>query len=371
MRAQAVILSLVILVSLLITRNLQDVEPRPAVARPSFLEELSFNLAMKTKTTGENISQTVGAASSLSKGPVHRSVTWEWGKIDKNLLNLKQWVAGKTGIFLTQSNADNIGENQPDVSIPEEIINFSLRECNQKIKEVAFASRSILVKYLKYNHRLFEFNPDRRWPIASVTKLMTALITAEEIGMDAKVVVIEKAVAQEGSTNGFQAGEVFRAEDLIKAMLLNSSNDAAMALAMHYSKADFVSEMQKKATELKMFDTSFFDASGLSFLNQSTVNDLAKLTYYIYQRHPEIFEISQSQNAQITELKSGRKRTISSINAFAGQPDFVGGKSGYIQVAGRNLLTIINDDQGQLILLIVLGAQDSVNETNQLIKLCL
>src|SRR3989344_1478150 len=154
-------------------------------------------------------------------------------------------------------------------------------------------------------------------------------------------------------------------------MLLNSSNDAAMALAMHYSKADFVSEMQKKATELKMFCTSFFDASGLSFLNQSTANDLAKLAYYIYQRHPEIFEFSQDKNAQITELKSGRKRTISSINAFAGQPDFVGGKSGYIQVAGRNLLTIINDDQGQLILLIVLGAQDSVNETNQLIKLCL
>src|SRR3989344_5769942 len=130
MRVQAIILSLVILISLLITRNAQDVKSRLEITQSSFLEELSLRLTVKTKTAGEGISQAVGSVSALSKGPVHHSVIWKWDKINQNFLNLKQWVMNKTGIFLAQSNANNTEENQSEVSVAEEIINFPPKECN-------------------------------------------------------------------------------------------------------------------------------------------------------------------------------------------------------------------------------------------------
>ena len=123
--------------------------------------------------------------------------------------------------------------------------------------------------------------------------------------------------------------------------------------------------MQKKAAELKMFQTSYLEPTGLSFINQSTANDLARLVNYARQNHPELLEISRQKEIEIFELKSKKSRKLLSVNRFAGQPDFIGGKTGYIEESGRNLIALFNIN-GKIILSIVLGADDSFKETEKI-----
>ena len=148
-------------------------------------------------------------------------------------------------------------------------------------------------------------------------------------------------------------------------MLIVSSNDAAVAVAENFGEREFINEMQKKASELKMFQTTYLEPTGLSFINQSTADDLAKLATYIYFNHPEILEISRQKETELLELKSNTARKLLSIDKFAGEPDFIGGKTGYIEEADRNLIALF-EINGKTILTITLGADDSFEETARL-----
>ena len=234
-------------------------------------------------------------------------------------------------------------------------------------KEAALKSRTALIKYLDYNFNLFDFNSQKRWPIASVSKLMTAAIALEKFGKEKEITISASAVATEGITGGFKAEEVFRVEDLIKAMMVVSSNDAAIALFEEGGKENFSALMNQKAKELGMNDTYYEEASGLSFLNQSTAADLAKLAFYIYNNHPEILEISKQKEVSITELKSKKSRKLLNINRFAGQPNFMGGKTGYIDESGRNLVAFFNKG-GKIVLTVVLGAENAFDETKKMLN---
>jgi len=228
-------------------------------------------------------------------------------------------------------------------------------------------SRTALIKYLDYNFNLFEFNATKRWPIASVSKLMTSVVALEKIGLEKEMKMSATAVATEGITGGFKAGETFKTEDLLKAMMVVSSNDAAMAVAEDFGKEQFVDLMNQKAKELGMNDTYYEEPTGLSFLNQSTANDLVKLANYIYANHPQILEISRQKEVLIKELNTKKSRKLLNINRFAGQADFIGGKTGYIDESGRNLVAFFNKDN-KIILTIVLGAENAFEETKKIIS---
>ncbi len=230
-----------------------------------------------------------------------------------------------------------------------------------------FSGKAALLKYLNYNIAAFELNSQKRWPIASLTKLMTGVIAAEKIGFDEKITISEKAAKTEGTTGDFKTGEIFSSGDLIKAMMTVSSNDAAVALAEFFGENEFVNEMQKKASELMMRQTTFVEPTGLSFVNQSTASDLEKLIIYIYYNHPEILAISKERETEIKELKTAQRRKLININKFSGRNDFVGGKTGYTEEAGRNLIAFFEINE-QMILSVVLGAVDSFEETNKLLK---
>jgi D-alanyl-D-alanine carboxypeptidase (penicillin-binding protein 5/6) len=234
-------------------------------------------------------------------------------------------------------------------------------------KEKSLKTRTALIKYLDYNFNLFDFNSQKRWPIASVSKLMTSVIALEKLGAEKEIEIGASAVATEGTTGGFKAGEIFKVEDLIKAMMIVSSNDAAIALAEKLDKENFSALMNQKAKELGMNDTYYEEPSGLSFLNQSTANDLIKLANYIYNNHPLILEISRQKEIEITELKSKKSRKLLNIDRFAGQPDFIGGKTGYIDESGRNLIAFFNKN-GKIVLTVVLGAENAFDETKKLIS---
>jgi len=102
------------------------------------------------------------------------------------------------------------------------------------------------------NKNIFEFNPDKHWSIASVSKLMTAIVAFEQIGANREIKIDEKSVATEGISGEFKEGDIFSSLDLIKAMLLVSSNDASAALARSIGEETFVKLMNQKAQELMM-----------------------------------------------------------------------------------------------------------------------
>lgn len=213
--------------------------------------------------------------------------------------------------------------------------------------------------------QIFGWEVEKRWPIASLAKLMTAVVTLENIPANEIIEITEKDMRQEGSSGNFKTGEKFKLNDLIKAVILVSSNDAASAFATHFGEEKFVAAMNKKTEELNMNNTYFADPTGLSSKNQSTVSDLMKLTEYIQQTNPQVFAISRKTKDTIVEIKTGKRRVIANINAFAGRNGFLGGKTGSTPEAGGNLISLF-DIRGATKTVIILGAEDRFAETEKI-----
>ena len=189
-----------------------------------------------------------------------------------------------------------------------------------------------LVKDLDSGYIFWDKNSSQRWPIASLTKLMTAIISLENFDISKETTVSKNAVAIAGGGEILKADASYQIDYLLKLMLLNSSNDAAAALAeTYFSPDEFVKAMQRKGEELGMSQTNFLDSTGLSVANQSTPNNLALLVKYVLKNHPEIFKT--------TALKI--YRDIKNTNEFAGRFDFIGGKTGFIDESGGNLISVL------------------------------
>lgn len=212
---------------------------------------------------------------------------------------------------------------------------------------------------------LWERRPLQRHPLASLTKLMTVVVAMENIGAEKIVTITDEDILAEGDAGGFKSGETFSVRDLVAAILLSSSNDAADTLARFYGVKSFVDAMQQKAAGLGMTNTSFFDPSGLSSLNQSTVLDLITFMRALRAEHPDILALSNTKERAIIEQSSGKPRVIKNINAFAGTSDFRGGKTGYTPEAHGNLISLFNTS-GRMLLIIVLGTDDRFGETKLL-----
>jgi len=226
--------------------------------------------------------------------------------------------------------------------------------------------------YTMGGQELYNFRADKRWPIASVTKLMTAL-AADRLYLSEKpyelIPITEEMVLTEGNSGGLKAGEVMVADDLIKAMMLVSSNDAAAALAIHYGEDAFVDEMNRIAIELGMVNTKLVDPTGLSVQNLSTVEDLRRLVKFIWEEESYIFEITQREGGVITDRAKGSSWRLESINEFSGRSDFLGGKTGSIPEAEGNLVSIFEvSERGEQVIIIVLGTEDRFLETENILN---
>lgn len=226
-------------------------------------------------------------------------------------------------------------------------------------------AQSVLAVDFESGLTLFDLNSQSRWPIASITKLLTAIVTAENIGLEKNIPISEKSWSTEGTAGGLLPSEVYKSNDLIKAMLLVSSNDAAAALAEFYGEDNFLEAMRQKALVLGIVEAGFADPSGLSFLNQASAADLVKLIKHLLEKHPELLEISRRKNDEILEVNSGQKKPLANINLFAGRPDFLGGKTGFIDASGSNLISVFHY-QNRKIIIIILGTEDRFGQTELL-----
>lgn len=233
-------------------------------------------------------------------------------------------------------------------------------------------SVSAAAAYLIDNEEpLYTFRSEKQWPIASVTKLMSSLIARRIMSETEIVTMDEESAAAYGEAGDFKVGEKFTAEDLVQAMLVVSSNDAAEALANHYGQEKFIAEMNRLAAAIEMSNTVFADATGLSVRNISTANDLNKLVQFIWSEDPEIFATTRLPTVNVIDISSSRSRKLNNINLFAGRSNFLGGKTGQIPDSEGNLVSIFNlPGKSRPVVIIVLGAKDRFAETEKiLIKL--
>jgi D-alanyl-D-alanine endopeptidase (penicillin-binding protein 7) len=215
-----------------------------------------------------------------------------------------------------------------------------------------------LVANLQTGAISFGDNNGKRWPLASVTKLMTATIVMDNFTMDQKITITPDAFAADPSEKTLRAGDVYTVSNLLQFLLLPSSNVAAEAFADAYGRANFIAAMNARAATWGMTNTHYDDPSGLSSGNQSTADDLLLLAQKIYSGYPKILVITRTTQSTATELNLGTKTIVKSINDFAGQADFIGGKTGYTDIADGNLLSIFKY-RNHPILVIVLGTDEA------------
>lgn len=232
-----------------------------------------------------------------------------------------------------------------------------------------FDARAAVIMDIGSPVAYFARDPFQRWPIASITKLMTILVARESIARDEEVRISEAAAATEGIAGGFLPGERYQFIGLERAALAVSSNDAIAAIEEHYDAkygaGALLRSMNTKAAELGMAETTFADAIGLSILNQSTAVDVSKLVKHIYVHDPDILEISRAAEVQFREIGSGKMKTLKNINSFAGAEDFLGGKTGFTDEAGGNLVSIFKIGSRPVVI-VVFGSGDRFLATETL-----
>jgi D-alanyl-D-alanine carboxypeptidase (penicillin-binding protein 5/6) len=202
---------------------------------------------------------------------------------------------------------------------------------------------------------LYERAADRRRPIASTTKLMTALLTMERTKLSDDVEASSYIASPIESKLGLRPGEVLSVADLLRGLMLESANDAAVTLAEHVSgsRAAFVRLMNKRARELGLEDTHYDNPIGLDGAgNWSSAHDLARLAV-ILRKHSFIRKIANRTSATLTT--GFRPRTIRNRNTLLGRDAEVNGlKTGHTSTAGYVLVGTRTKDRVTLVS-VVLG----------------
>ncbi|MBQ8350988.1 MAG: D-alanyl-D-alanine carboxypeptidase [Clostridia bacterium] len=207
---------------------------------------------------------------------------------------------------------------------------------------------------------VYDKNATRRHPMASTTKIMTALVALERTRPSDEVVVSPKAVGIEGSSIYLKAGEHQTMENLLYALLLESANDAAAAIAIHTAGSieAFADMMNTHAAELELADTHFTNPHGLSDeQHYTTALDLARIAAAAMENET-FYKIVSTKQKTITSSDGTISRSLSNHNRLLrSYADCVGVKTGFTKKSGRCLVSAA-ERNGMLLIAVTLDAPD-------------
>lgn len=248
---------------------------------------------------------------------------------------------------------------------------------NWSIKEPDVLAQSAIVMNFKSNSEqgsvLYQKNINQVLPVASLTKIMTGIIVLESFNLEEIIKISKNSILTLGDKGGLVTDEELKVKDLLYVMLIESSNDAAMALTndntwLPYD--DFVNLMNKKTKEIGLENTNFIDPAGLSNNNQSTAFDLVKLANYSL-RFPILWEILRTAQATVYSIDNKFVHNLINTNTLLDKFSFLrGGKTGYTDEANGCMLTIsiISGSFGDNYLItVVLGSSQRETDTETLI----
>lgn len=253
--------------------------------------------------------------------------------------------------------------------------------------EPPIRAEAALALRLTTGEALYERNAGERLAIASLTKLMTALVAAE-LGRPLDPVTFSPAAKEIGDTDDKRssapAGEALRLEDVLKMLLISSDNDAAYALSEHAAPlvapetsatlfqeriAAFVGRMNARARELGLEDTRFANPAGRDEPgNYSTARDLAKLAAAIAERHPELWALTRIQETFVFGAGGRRYGLVNTNPLLAEFPAIYGSKTGFDDGARGALLILYQIAPQDLAALVLLRSPDRFGDGRAFIR---
>jgi len=234
---------------------------------------------------------------------------------------------------------------------------------------------SYLVGEINSGKLLAKKNGDLHLFPASLSKLMTSVIVLDNFSLDEEIIISPYVISVEGEEGGLVVNEKIKVGDLLKVLLISSSNDAAIAFEEALEKRDgsFVGLMNQKAREFKLFNSAFFDASGLDRKgNFTSIEDLFKLSREIYKNYPYIGEITRKEEDIVYSIDKKIIHNLENTNILVGQiSNLWGGKTGSTPEAKDCLLTIYefpfpDKNDKMVIAIIVLNSSDRFGDTIKL-----
>lgn len=237
-----------------------------------------------------------------------------------------------------------------------------------------FAKAAIILNFRNNNLKsniLYQKNINQILPMASLTKIMTAIVALENFNPDEAIKVSKSSVDADGDKGGLINGEKLKIKDLLYIMLMESSNDAAMSLAQdnqRLSYEEFIRLMNIKASELGLKSTFFKDPTGLSSENKSTALEVAELTEYAFNIYL-ISEIFKTSKITISSLDNDFIHSITNTNKLLGKlPQIIGGKTGFTEEANGCMMVLYKIYDNNYLAVAVLGSNQRENDIEKLIN---
>lgn len=224
---------------------------------------------------------------------------------------------------------------------------------------------------------LIERNKEKQLPIASITKLMVAVVASEHYKASDTVVASKNALKERGLSGIYQAGDQFLFSDALYALLLASHNEIAFVMAEQIGVKQFIDEMNQKAQEIELLNTIFTNVTGLDpimgeEINSSTVFDVYKMARYVEENYPDIFLITAQKEFNLFDTNRKFIAKLSNTDELLGQQGAVfrviGGKTGETPRAKQNLVIVSQAPCNGKIFSVVLGSQDRFGDMQKILE---
>jgi D-alanyl-D-alanine carboxypeptidase (penicillin-binding protein 5/6) len=240
---------------------------------------------------------------------------------------------------------------------------------------VSLVAKSAIVFDVRTGKVLFNKNAEERLPLASITKLMTALVARSSASETTVVTIPARAILAEGDS-GLRVGERWTLGSLVDFLLTTSSNDGATALALVFgTKQDFVNLMNIKANEIGMKNTYYFNETGIDESMEKggaygTARDTATLFSYILKNYPNLLSATSEPKFEITSLDGIVHVAKNTDLITENVPSMKGSKTGFTDLAGGNLVIAFDPEIGRPIVIVVLSstAEDRFVDVEKLVK---
>ncbi|MBI2049171.1 MAG: CapA family protein [Parcubacteria group bacterium] len=247
------------------------------------------------------------------------------------------------------------------------------------------SARAALAADLDTGEIFFEKLPDLVLPIASVSKLFTAVVAEEMLPPEKIVSISPRALATYGGSGELRSGDEFSVQELLYPLLIESSNDAAEALAETVGREQFIAAMNALAKKLGLVRTSFKDPSGLLFGNTSTARDLFLFSQFLVsagggsssggKNHADILAISKTPafEASANDFRTGARRWRNN-NEFVrdGNPYLIGTKNGYTDEAAQTTVSLfalpVSETKVRRVAVVLLGSHNREGDVLTLLK---